>query len=165
MAKNIVRLTEQDLFKLIKESVSMILKEDYNIVERNETEDAIHNIMNGEVWDECVIRPSESDYGYVLVNGADGVEYYIKVYGDGEMITPSEEDHIGGSIETDYQGWPAEYDEKINKIELFKEAPTSGEIQIPYVPNEQFEEWLNQYVKFDFDGYEESNDEYLWDED
>lgn len=158
MKKQILRITESDLQSIITESVRHIIKE---TLSSNGEYDVLKDIMNGKVTKDkdgyaCSIVPYEEDAcGHIDVEGLSGNQYVITVYGGGSAKQTSKDMNRYGRIEDYIPNDSFEYKEWIEKVIIEKVTDLGQENEvIPYETNQQFEEWLFDLIKWDWDNYD-----------
>jgi len=174
MKKQILKITENELHSIIKESVRHIIKE---TLSSNGEYDVLKDIMNGEVMKDrygyaCSIVPyEENSYGCIEVQGVSGNEYNITVYGSGCLKKRGADARWLCSIEDYRPDEPHEFEHFIDKviIEKINNSGFDNEI-IPYEKNEEFEDWLYKLIdwdwnNYDFDLYDEDERPYYDDDD
>lgn len=137
MKKKLVRLTEGDLHRIIKESVNRILKEDvFNNNNMSMPVFEIENINNIE------LNEIEGNVAIFNASGNDGSEYqiYVTFYiNEGQ-----------GTIPWQYYDVPDDYDGDtidIVKVEITKWNDMNEEEDIPYTKDFEFEQSLSNEIE------------------
>lgn len=137
MKKQIIRLTEGDLHRIIKESVNRILKEDvFNNNNMSMPVFEIENINNIE------LNEIEGDVAIFNASGNDGSEYqiYVTFYtNEGRGTIPSHD----YDVPDDYDGDTID----IVKVEITKWSDMNEEEDIPYTKDFEFEQSLSNEIE------------------
>ena len=137
MKKQVIRLTEGDLHRIIKESVNRIIKEgvfDNNNMDMSFNE--INNISNIE------INNIEGDNAIFNAFGKDGSQYqiYVSFYiNEGQGVIPSHD----YDLQDDYDSDTID----ILKVSITKWNEMNEEEEIPYSKNISFEEKLKNDIE------------------
>ena len=137
MKKQVIRLTEGDLHRIIKESVNRILSEDvFNNNNMSMPVFEIENINNIE------LNEIEGDVAIFNANGNDGSDYqiYVTFYiNEGQ-----------GTIPSHYYDVPDDYDGDtidIVKVEITKWNDMNEEEDVPYTKDFEFEQSLSNEIE------------------
>ena len=137
MKKQIIRLTEGDLHRIIKESVNRILKEDvFNNNNMSMPVFEIENINNIE------LNNIEGDVAIFNASGNDGSEYQIYVTfhtNEGQGTIPS----YDYDVPDDYDGDTID----IVKVEMTKWNDMNEEEDVPYTKDFEFEQTLSNEIE------------------
>ena len=137
MKKQVIRLTEGDLHRIIKESVNRIIKEgvfDNNNMDMSFNE--INNISNIE------INNIEGDNAIFNAFGKDGSQYqiYVSFYiNEGQGVIPSND----YDLQDDYDSDTID----VLKVSITKWNEMNEEEEIPYSKNISFEEKLKNDIE------------------
>ena len=137
MKKQVIRLTEGDLHRIIRSTVNRILKED--VFDNNNMSMSHSEIDNINYLDIDTVSDNEAVFN---ASGADGSEYqiYVDYYvSEGMGTIPSRDYDV-----------PDDYDE--DKIEIISVSMTkwndmNEEEEIPYNKNMKFEQELSYQIK------------------
>jgi hypothetical protein len=137
MKKQVIRLTEGDLHRIIKESVNRILSEDvFNNNNMSMPVFEIENINNIE------LNNIEGDVAIFNASGNDGSEYQIYVTfhtNEGQGNIPS----YDYDVPDDYDGDTID----IVKVEITKWNDMNEEEDIPYTKDFEFEQSLSNEIE------------------
>ena len=103
MAKNIIRLTESDLHKIVKRSVNKILKEslgpNIRIDDKNRVFEAFKNLIHAMIWENEYIGGDENK-----INDAEN--RYLQEHGerDIEMLWNNVQKYVVNMIDSEFEG-------------------------------------------------------------
>ena len=137
MKKQVIRLTEGDLYRIIRESVNRILSEDvFNNNNMSMPVFEIENINNIE------LNNIEGDVAIFNASGNDGSEYQIYVTfhtNEGQGTIPS----YDYDVPNDYDGDTID----IVKVEMTRWNDMNEEEDVPYTKDFEFEQTLSNEIE------------------
>lgn len=138
--KQIIRLTEGDLHRIVKESVKRILREEHEL-DKYERADDTYTVDELTELNAIEAYYTPSD-GHISVNGPEG-------YDDGEVEIPF---RMMATFEPDYNDWW--------EVEsIYADAVTPDPNSIEYKQFVKYEDQINDVLNKNFDFYKDYFDD------